>query len=188
MKINTVKNLRIIFLISLLPVILSWTTRSCKSLDKLTMFHMELIDSAEIPSQIGINLPFNIYTPPIRTNSSQIFENNDTRKDLIEEIKLELLSLRIFAPENSDFSFLNSIEIYIVSSTLDEKLVAWKYDIGNDVGKELDLELSPEDLSAYIIEDEIELRLSTVTDKINLSDIHLEITAGFFINARILGI
>jgi len=182
------KNFRLIFLISMLPIIFSWTTRSCKSLDKLTMFHMELVDSAVIPSQIGINLPFNIYTPPIRTNSFQVFENHNTRKDLIEEIKLELLSLRIFAPENSDFSFLNSIEIYLVPADKEEILIAWKYDIGNDVGKELDLELTPDDLTAYIIEDELELHLSTVTDKINLSDIHLEITAGFFVNAKILGI
>ena len=149
---------------------------------------MQLVDTSVIPSQIGINLPFDILTPPIRTNSTETFKNNNTRTDLIEEIKIDKLILKIIEPENSDFSFLNSIEIYLVPGDEEEILIAWKYDIGNDVGKELELDLSPEDLSAYIIEDEIELRLSTVTDKINLSDIHLEITAGFFINARILGI
>jgi len=39
-----------------------------------------------IPSVIGLNLPFNIVTPSIRTNSTEIFEIKDTRKNLVEEI------------------------------------------------------------------------------------------------------
>jgi hypothetical protein len=171
----------------LLFSILSMST-GCEKIDKLTQFHINFTDTVTLPSMIGINLPFNIATPAISTNSSEVFEINDTRKDLIEEIKIEELNLNIIEPEKADFSFLNSIEIFIISDNHPEALIAWKYDIDDSPGKSLSLELTPDDLTIYVIEDEINLKISTTTDKIIASEIKIEIQAGFFVNAKILGI
>ncbi len=162
--------------------------QSCSKLDRLTTFHMNFTDTVVLPSTIGLNLPFNMFTPPITTNSEDVFAVNDTRKDLIEEIKIESLDLTLFDPESMDFSFLNSIEIYLDADTLDATLVAWKYDIKNDVGDTLSLEVTDEDLTIYLLQDQMQLKITTVTDKIPMSDASIRIDAGFFINAKILGI
>lgn len=167
---------------------ISWMTSSCKQVDKLTQFKMDYEESFVIPSTIGLNLPFNVMTPKIKTNSSEVFEINETRKDLVEEIILEELTLSISDPVDGDFSFLKSIEIYASAEGVEELLVAWKYDIENDQGNSLQLETSGEDLSPYILMDEFTLRFTTVTDKLILSDHHLEVLASFFVDASILGI
>ena len=61
---------------------------ACDKLDELTKFDMEYSQRATIPSSAGIDLPFDVFTPEMETNSESTFEVNDTRKDLIEEIKL----------------------------------------------------------------------------------------------------
>lgn len=169
-------------------VTIAWIMSGCKQLDKLTQFSLEYNESVVISSMIGLNLPFNIVTPKIKTNSTEVFDINDTRKDLIEDIKLEELVLNISDPADSDFSFLQSIEIYISAEGLEEVLVAWKYDIDDSAGASLDLETAGDDLSPFIVQDEFSLKFTTVTDKLILSDHQIEVNARFFVDAKILGL
>lgn len=160
---------------------------ACKKLSELTQFSMDFQESIVIPSTIGLNLPFNLATPKIKTNSEEIFEINQTGKNLIEKVVLEQLSLEITDPDHADFSFLRSIEIYLSADSQEDIMVAWIYDIENTVGKSITLETSVENLAPYIIQDEFTLKFSTVTDKIPLSDHHIDIDASFFVDAKILG-
>ena len=57
---------------------------NCSEVDKLTKFDMDYNSSVTIQSTTGINLPFNLRTPPVETSSESEFESNNTRKDLIE--------------------------------------------------------------------------------------------------------
>jgi len=173
---------------SLILVTLLWSFSGCEQIDKLTQFTMDYDETIVIPSTIGINLPFNVWTPSIKTNSEEVFEFNDTRKDLVEELTLSQLTLNIVDPAEADFSFLESIEIYISAEGQDEILVAWKYDIDDNIGNSLSLETSDEDLSAYILEDEFSLKFTTVTDKLILFDHEVEVNSSFFVDASILGI
>lgn len=173
-------------LVSILTILL--LINSCNTLKKLTEFNLDFTDTIKIPSTLGINLPFNLWTPPVKTNSSNIFEINDTKKNLVEEIRIEDLKLSIISPENEDFSFLKSIEIYIAADSLPEILVAWKYNIDDSSDSSINLELSTEDLTTYIIQDEIQLKTTTVTDKLLFTDVDIKVDARFFVNAKILGI
>lgn len=169
-------------------ILVIWFSFACESLDKLTQFHLDYNETITIPSVIGLNLPFNIFTPAIKTNTEEVFEINDTRKNLIEEVNLVELSLIIIDPADSDFGFLKSIEIYIESDSAAEVLIAWKYEINNTIGSTLVLEVSDEDLTRFIIEDDFSLKVTTVTDEIPLTDHEIEIQSRFFVNASILGI
>ena len=160
----------------------------CKTLDKLTKFDMDYETSVTIPATVGINTPFDIPTPPITTNSDSKFSVNDTRKDLIEEIVLKKLTLIVDVPADGDFSFLNSIEIYIKADGLDEQKIAWKNNIPNDIGDVLELETSGTDLKEYIKKESFELRVSTVTDKLIMQDHEIGIHSVFAVDAKILGI
>ncbi|MEA3445893.1 MAG: hypothetical protein U9R19_14335 [Bacteroidota bacterium] len=169
-------------------LILAILIQGCNAIDKLTIFDIDYSDEIVIPSAIGINLPFNVFTPEISTNSESTFEINDTRKDLVEEIKIKKLKLSIISPANADFSFLNSINIYLNADGLDEMLLGWNNDIPNDAGNTIELELSNEDFQEFIKKDEINLRVNTVTDKLLLSDHELKVDAVFRVNAKILGV
>lgn len=181
------KRLTNILLFAGLVTIIGFPT-ACIKLSELTQFSMDFQESIVIPSTIGLNLPFNLVTPKIKTNSEEIFEINQTGKKLIEEVVLENLTLKITDPANADFSFLRSIEIYLSADSQEDILVAWIYDIENTVGNSITLETSVENLAPYIIQDEFILKFSTVTDKIPLSDHHIDIDASFFVDARILGL
>lgn len=161
---------------------------SCDKLDELTKFDIEYSQRATIPSSAGINLPFDIFTPEMETNSESKFAVNDTRKDLIEEITLSELELIILSPDNADFSFLNSIEVFISAEGLEEIQIAFLSEVPEDSGNTINLNTSDKDLKEYIKKDEFSLRLNTVTDELISSDHELEVNSTFFVDAKILGL
>ncbi len=97
--------------------------------------------------------------------------------------------MTITNPEDGDFSFLNQIEIFITADGLPKEKVAFKYDIPNDIGKVLEMDLVPDlNLEQYIKKDEFTLDITIKTDKILLHDTDIRIDATFGIDAKILGI
>lgn len=160
---------------------------SCDKLDELTKFEIEYDTEVTIPSSTGVNLPFDILTPDTETNSESEFESNDTRKELIEEIKLTQLQLVINAPTNADFSFLESIEVYISADGLDEIKIASKTDVPETVSV-LDLDIEDVDLQEYIKKDSYNLRLNTVTDEAMSTDHTIGVNSTFFVDAKIFGL
>ncbi|WP_405384477.1 hypothetical protein [Maribacter sp. LLG6340-A2] len=161
---------------------------SCDKLDELTKFDMEYSQRATIPSSAGIDLPFDVFTPETETNSESKFAVNDTRKDLIEEISLTELEMVILSPDEADFSFLNSIEVYISAEGLEEIQIAYLNEVPENVGNTISLDTSDADLKEYIKKDEFSLRLNTVTDELLSSDHELEVNSTFFVDAKILGL
>ena len=169
-------------------VLIAFLMGSCKQIDKLTIFDIDYSDKVIVESVIGINLPFNLNTPAITTNSESSFEINDTRKDLVEEIHVKSIKLTLTSPPSGNFDFLNTIKVYLSADGLDEKLLAWKEPVPDATGQSFTLDCSNEDFQEYIKKDEIFLRMNTVTDKLILSDHEIQIDAVFEVNARILGI
>jgi hypothetical protein len=160
----------------------------CKALSKLTQFEIEYNEEVVIPSTLVVNLPFNVTTPDISTDSESKFSVNDTRKNLIEFISLKSMTLDLTQPEDGNFGFLKSISIYIKADGLDEIKIAWLDDIPSDPGTTLELNTSDEDLQEYIKMDKFSLRVNTITNEIITSDHHIGINSVFFVDAKILGI
>lgn len=160
---------------------------ACTKLDKFTQFEMSFDNTVVIPSTSIIDLPFNLVTPDMETNSSSTFAANNTRKDKIEEIILTELKLTLNAPAEEDFSFLKSIVIYINAEGLEEQTVASKEDIPSDVGRELELDVSGIDLQAYIKKDAFSLRVGTVTDEALDEDHEVNVHTVFYVDAKVLG-
>jgi hypothetical protein len=172
----------------LIAAILIIGSFGCKELDKLTQFDIEYNEEVVIPSTIGMDLPFNVATPDISTDSESKFSVNDTRKGLIEFISLKSMTLDLTQPADGDFGFLKSISIYIKADGLDEIKIAWLDEVPADPGATLDLDTSDEDLQEYIKMDSFSLRVNTVTDEIITSDHHIDIKSVFFVDAKILGV
>jgi len=172
--------------ILLISVFIAFIFSGCKKIDKLTQFDMEYNSTVVIPSTLGTNLPYNIWTPEIESNSEEIFSINDTRKDLLEEVILKQMNLTLTSPTNANFNFLNDIEIYIKAEGLSEILVAWKYDIPDESLKTLDLNVAENDLKEYIKKDTFSLRVNTITDQLLTSDHEINIHTLFFVDAQII--
>ncbi|HLP21292.1 MAG TPA: hypothetical protein VK174_13360 [Chitinophagales bacterium] len=160
----------------------------CKKLDKLTQFNMdyesEIIYSAGLP----VNLPVNISTPDMVTNSEEEFALNDTRKNLIESIKLTQLRLNITAPAGKTFSFLKEVRVYVSAPGLPEIEVANKLNIDNASSSELQLTVFDIELQDYIKADKFSLRVASTTDEILTSQVTVHIYSNFFVDAKIFGI
>jgi len=161
---------------------------SCEKVNELTKFNLNYNTSTTIQSSTGINLPVNVFTPDVETNSESEFAVNDTRKDLIQEIVLTKLNLAITSPSDQDFSFLKSVSVFIAAEGMSEVEVASLDDIPESVGKELELEPSNEDIKDYIKQDKFYLRVNTVTDELLSNDVDLDISSRFHVDAKILGI
>lgn len=174
---------------SILPfiVLLAFTT-GCKKLDKLTQFNMDYESDITYTAGLPINLPFAISTPDMVTNSEQEFAINDTRKDLIESIKLTGLKLTVTSPAGKTFSFLKDVRIYISAPNLPEVEVANKLNIDNTVGSEIQPTIFEVELQEYIKADEFTLRVTGTTDEVLTSNVNVHVFSNFFVDAKILGL
>lgn len=112
---------------------------------------------------------------------------NDTRKDLVEKITLKKLELTLTNPSNTDFSFLESINIFISAEGIPETKIAWKDNIPSDISNFLILDVSEINLKEYIIKDNFVLKLNVVTDELLASDHEIDIHSVFFVDAKLLG-
>ena len=172
----------------LIAVMLIFTLFSCEKIDEWTQFNMDYTSSVSIPATLGIDLPIDIWTPNIPSNSEEEFESNNTAKNLIEKIVLTSLSMEITSPEDSSFDFLKNIEVYIEADGLEEKKIAWLEDIPKTGLKKIELETSPDDLKEFIKKDNYKLRTKTVSRQLVSHDTEVEIRNSFFVDAKILGI
>ncbi|MDW5288666.1 hypothetical protein [Formosa sp. PL04] len=180
--------IKTITLKQVLSIFMLFLFMSCDTLDELTKFDISFEESITIPATSPIDLPFTISTPEIETNSNSEFSSNDTAKDLVEEIKLTELKLTLKNPSSEDFSFLETIEIYIAADDLPDTKLAWNpTPISND-SNVMFLDTSNEDLKAYIFKDSFYLKVKTGTDEVLTQDYDIDINTVFFVDAKILGL
>ncbi len=164
------------------------TYSSCKEVDKLTHFYMDYTSNITVESTFFIDIPFDVWTPDIPTNSEETFQNNDTRTDLIEEITLTEMKMNITSPVSQSFDFLKSIEIYISAEGVEEKKIAWYDNIPQTGLLTISLETADDNLEEFIKKDEYKLRSRTVTRQLISVSTEIEILNTFFVDAKILGI
>jgi hypothetical protein len=174
-------NIKLIFFF----VFLMLLSPSCKKLNKLTQFNLAFNESMTIPASALINLPFNIFTPDISSNSETAFEINDTRKDLIQKINLVKMTLTLKSPSSGNFNFLKDIELFINADGLNETKMAFKLDMSNSNLNEISLDVSSADLKEYIKKDKFSLRCYTTTDETISEDYQVNINYVLFVDAKL---
>lgn len=158
---------------------------SCEKLNELATFNISNTSSITIQANSGINIPFDIPSPEIRSSSEQAFKNNNTRAELVDEATLQSMDLKITAPAGQTFDFLNETEIYIKAEGLDEVLLASQYNIPETVGNSLSLESSGVNLREYIKKETYSIQTRIVTDKVINRDIDMDIQMKFRIKAEV---
>lgn len=171
-----------------LPLILICTVvfSSCVKLTKTTTFNLTISRDFTIPSTTTINLPFNIISPDIQTQSSSTFETNNTRADLVDKITLRSLAVTITSPSSGTFNFLKSVQLKLSANGLPDTVIAWKDNIPNDNVQSMDLTVSGVNLQSYLVQDKITLSLLSTTDELITSNYELHTQSVFGVEARLL--
>lgn len=180
---NIMKNASVLLVI-LSMIILS----SCDKIDELTKFDVDYSTSYTVSSTTIIDTPISLFTPDITTNSTTTFENNNTRADLIESIKLRKVRLTLTSPNDGDFDFLKEIRVFIDATDLEEEEIAYEENLEDNGSMVLNLILTNVELKEFVKKDSFKLRVQTTTDQTITQDHVIDIDCTFRVDAKILGV
>jgi hypothetical protein len=135
---------------------------SCDEIDKLFTFSINHQVNFQIESSAPLNLPFEIATPDVTTNSNQSFKNNNTSSSLVKDVRLADLKLTVVDPADKTFSFLKSVTLYISTDQNNEIELASQTDIPT-TATTITLIPTNAKLDTYVKADSYKLRTSIVT-------------------------
>ncbi len=165
-----------------LTICLSVFLTSCDAVDDLLTFTISNNASIKIKSTSPINLPSEIITPDVTTNSSAEFENNKTKANLVKDVKIRSLKLSISDPSDKTFTFLKSIHLYISTTNSDEIELAYLDDI-NTSNNSIDLICTDARLDQYIKADSYKIRTKVTLKETLTKDVTVKADMKFKVTA-----
>ena len=155
---------------------------SCDAIEDLLSFTISNEASIQIKSTSPINLPTEIITPDVTTNSSSEFKNNKTEAGLVKDVKLKSLKLSITNPDGKTFTFLKSIHLYISTTDSDEIELAYQDNI-NETTNMLDLISTNAKLDKYIKADKYKIRTQVTLKETLTKDVTVKAAMKFGVTA-----
>jgi hypothetical protein len=155
---------------------------SCSVVDQLLTFSLDNQVSFTIPAGFPVNTPIELLTPSISSNSSTVFENNDTRAELVKEVKLKEFKLTITNPTDKTFSFLKSVHMYISTNDTDEIELAYLDNI-TSTSNTLNLTCTTQKLDKYVKSPTFRIRAKAETKETISANISVKADMKFQVTA-----
>lgn len=155
---------------------------SCNKIDELLTFNVTNQASFTVNSGFLVNSPLEIPTPDVTTNSSSNFSNNNTRADLVKDVKLQELKLTITNPTGKTFSFMKAVHIYISTNSSNEVELAYADDIVSTANT-INLTCTSQRLDTYIKADSYKLRTKVTTKETLTQDVTIDADMRFSVVA-----
>jgi hypothetical protein len=155
---------------------------SCNVIDDLLTFSIDNQTTFKIESGFPLGTAFNVVTPDVTTNSNSTFENNNTKAELVKDVKLSELKLTITDPSNKSFSFLKSIHLYISTDANDEIELAYLDEI-NSTSNTINLTCTSQKLDKYIKASSYKIRTKAVIKESLTQDITVKSDMKFKVTA-----
>ncbi|KFF06034.1 hypothetical protein [Flavobacterium reichenbachii] len=165
-----------------LSLFLAVSVSSCDAVDDLLSFNISNQTSIKIKSTSPVNLPTEIITPDVTTNSSAEFENNKTKASLVKDVKLRSLKLTIENPEAKTFTFLKSVHLYISTTNSDEIELAYQENINSSMNT-IDLICTDKKLDQYIKADSYKIRTQVTIKETLTQDVTVKADMKFKVTA-----
>jgi len=165
-----------------ITLLLSLSLTSCSAVDDLLSFTISNETSIKIKSTSPINLPSEIITPDVTTNSSAEFQNNKTKASLVKDVKLRSLKLSISDPADKTFTFLKSVHLYISTTDSDELELAYQDNV-NATTNEIDLICTDKKLDQYIKADKYKIRTKVTLKETLTKDVTVKADMKFRVTA-----
>ncbi|WP_299705770.1 hypothetical protein [uncultured Pontibacter sp.] len=130
-------------------VLLTIIGTSCDKVDDLLTFYIDQEETIRIESSFPIGVVMPLSPIPVKTNSSETFKNNQTRAELVKDVSLNRLTLTIAEPNDENFDFLRSIEIYLSNEKGEETKIAYLDEVPKGVNS-IELQSTNAKLDNYI--------------------------------------
>ncbi|MCP2026131.1 hypothetical protein L1276_001271 [Flavobacterium sp. HSC-32F16] len=165
-----------------IALLLSLSLTSCDAVDDLLSFSISNEASIKIKSSSPINLPSEIITPDVTTNSSAEFKNNKTKASLVKDVKIRSLKLTISDPSDKTFTFLKSVHLYISTTDSDEIQLAYQDNI-NSSSSTIDLVCTDARLDQYIKADSYKIRTQVTLKETLTKDVTVKANMNFRVTA-----
>jgi hypothetical protein len=158
---------------------------SCKKIDELLTFTINVENNFTVGASGPINLPFDILTPQVTTNSTQQFQNNNTDVNRVKDIKLKKVDLQIVSPAGKTFSFLESVHIYVSTNASDEIELAYLDNISTSANF-ISLIPTSVSLDKYVKAPSYSLRTKIVTKQTLTQNVDVKNLCQFQVTANLL--
>ncbi|PAM95599.1 hypothetical protein B4N84_09300 [Flavobacterium sp. IR1] len=165
-----------------LTVFFSLFLTSCSAVDDLLTFTISNETSIKIKSTSPLNLPIEVLTPDVTTNSSAEFSNNKTKANLVKDVKLKSLQLKLTDPEGKTFTFLKSIHLYISTTDSNEIELAYLDNISSN-SNTIDLISSNARLDEYVKADKYKIRTEVTIKETLTQDVTVKANMQFRVTA-----
>ncbi|WP_281234562.1 hypothetical protein [Flavobacterium gelatinilyticum] len=165
-----------------LTLLLSLVLTSCNAVDDLLSFSISNETSIKIKSTSPINLPSEIITPDVTTNSSAEFKNNKTKASLVKDVKIRSLQLSVTDPSDKTFTFLKSIHLYISTNDSNEIELAYQDNI-NSSSNMINLICTDKRLDEYIKADSYKIRTQVTLKETLTKDVTVKANMKFRVTA-----
>jgi hypothetical protein len=165
-----------------ITMFLSLFLTSCDAVDDLLSFTISNDASIKIKSTSPINLPSEIITPEVTTNSSSEFENNKTKASLVKDVKIRSLKLSISDPSDKTFTFLKSIHLFISTTDSNEIELAYQDNIYS-TSNSIDLICTDKKLDEYIKANSYKIRTKVTLKETLTKDVTIKADMKFKVTA-----
>ena len=173
---------QLLFLLSFFIILFSGI--SCKKIDKLLTFTVNVENNFTVGASGPLSVPFDILTPQVTTNSTQQFQNNNSDVNHVKDIKLKQVDLQIVSPAGKTFSFLESVHIYISTNASDEVELAYLDNISS-TATAISLTPTTASLDKYVKASSYSLRTKIVTRQALTQDVNIKNFCQFQVTANL---
>lgn len=168
--------------------ILLVTFTSCKKIKKLTNFYLDYETEINVNTSQQLNNDFSIWTFKIQKDSITAFSENNSNIESTETVELYSLGICLVSPENGNLDFIDKVEVLINAVDQEQKKIAW---IDSNPTKGLTsfkLNISDDDIKAYVIDNQFVFHIYIVTNtNINIDNL-LKLKSSFFITTYLTDI
>ncbi|MBA3665375.1 MAG: hypothetical protein H0W61_14355 [Bacteroidetes bacterium] len=176
---------RLLSLSLLLPFL--FCSLSCKKtkekVDELTEFDISYSNNISVPSQtMSMNVPVDFTTPDVPTQSVSKFSEHKTTEDLVSEIKFTKMRVSV---SSGNLDFLKSLSVYVKASGVGEQLIATKNPIPTGLTT-LDLDLQDVNIKNFIIQPNIQFRVTVTIDASTLAGQTLNLAETAHVKATLI--
>ena len=164
--------------------IILFTVISCGALKHVT-FYDDFHETVTVPQQTLATGTNTITTPNIPTNVSTQLRQNNTSSDLVQSVRLETMTLTITAPQGQNFSFLQDIQVFILTDSLPAVEVAHRSNIVSS-SDTLNMDIDGAELKPYLISNSFKMKFITTNSKVTLTTTTLDVYLRFRFEANLL--
>ena len=161
---------------------------SCNQLDKLTQKEFDLKTEFTVSEEIIANELFTFSTEKEEVKLDETLKNYNSGEDLIEELKVKKVLLKIDESSNISFSFLKQIDLYVKTDKHSRVKVASIHDVAASVDKEIQLEVEKDlDLAAYFKEKFIQMEVEGIAKETIAEAVEIKADLTYWVDFKVLG-